>query len=143
MKRHLPRCAYPRQTGDTLLEIALALWLIGIAALGAIRLQLWAERAHRAALWRIHAAYLADTAAEALRSGAATARVTAAGNARAAARLPGGGMRIVDQGPEIRLIVVHWNEIAPWPEAQPGNAQDCPPSGTDGMTRCLFVTVAK
>src|SRR5260363_125589 len=69
--------------------------------------------------------------------------IASSGNARAAARLPGGGMRIVDQGPEIRLIVVHWNEIAPWPEAQPGNAQDCPPSGTDGMTRCLFVTVAK
>ncbi len=143
MKIHFPRCAYAKQSGDTLLEIALALWLIGIAALGTIRLQLWAERAHRAALWRTHAAYLADTAAEALRSGSAIVRVMATGNARAAADLPDGGMRIVDQGPEIRLIVVHWNEIALWPDAQPHDARDCPPLGSGGITQCLFVTIAK
>lgn len=131
------------QRGDTLLEVTLALWLIGIAALGSIRLQLWAERAQRAAFWRVQAAHLADTAAEALRSGSAIAYVSAAGNARAAADLPEGGIHIFDKGPEIRLIVVHWNESRQQSDAFQPRMEDCPQSGTRGITQCVFVTVAK
>ncbi len=131
--------------GDSLLEVMLALWLIGLTALGTMRIQLWAVRSQQAILWRTYALNLADAAAEALRAGYPAARVATEWQTRAAQLLPSGGIRIIDQAPGTRLIVLHWQRPAQWlshfePER---SATDKCPNATEAIEQCVVLAVAK
>ncbi|BBO59340.1 hypothetical protein [Mycoavidus sp. B2-EB] len=131
--------------GDSLLEVMLVLWLIGLAALGAISLQLWVVRVQQSMTWRTSALSLAEAAAEALRSGYPAARVAAEWRLRAAKFLPSGEMRLLDQTPEIRLIVLSWSRPAQWSggyDTALSDAKACPFSVTGAMTQCLTLAIA-
>ncbi len=132
--------------GDSLLEVMLALWLIGLAALGTMRIQLWAVRSQQSILWRTYALNLADAAAEALRAGYPATRVATEWQTRAAQLLPSGGMRIIDQALETRLIVVQWQRPTQWLrhfDPERSAADECPSNATEVITQCVVLTVAK
>ncbi len=131
--------------GDSLLEVMLALWLIGLAALGTMRIQLWTVRSQQAILWRTYALNLADAAAEALRAGYPATRVATEWQTRAAQLLPSGGIRIIEQAPETRLIVLHWQRPAQWLshfEPERSAADKCP-NATEAIEQCVVLAVAK
>lgn len=132
--------------GDSLLEVMLALWLIGLAALGTMRIQLWAVRSQQSILWRTYALNLADAAAEALRAGYPATRVATEWQTRAADLLPSGGIRIIDQAPETRLIVLHWQRPAQWLsyfDPERSAADECPSNATEAIEQCVVLAVAK
>ncbi|GAM52571.1 type IV pilus modification PilV family protein [Mycoavidus cysteinexigens] len=133
--------------GDSLIEVMVALWLIGFAALGAISLQLSVIRAQQSMIWRTSALSLAEAAAEALRSGYPAARVVTEWRLRAAQLLPSGDIRLLDPAPEIRLIVLSWRRPAQWLggdyDTALSDSHACPFKVTGAMTQCLALAIAK
>jgi len=128
------------------LEVLLALWLIGLAAFGAISIQLWAVRAQQATLWRVYALNLAEAAAEALRGGYPVARLTMEWRLRAARLLPYGEMQVIDHASEMRLIVLSWSRPTQWfgnLDKELGDPYKCPTRMTGATTQCLVLAIAK
>ncbi|WP_323121787.1 type IV pilus modification PilV family protein [Burkholderia alba] len=91
--------------GGSLLEVMVAMMVLASAALGVIGAQLSIVRAERQAAWRAHALWIADSRAEAERSGAGTR----ADWDSAVAVLPAGRLVTVDAMPGVRTVTIRWN----------------------------------
>lgn len=93
MKRNAPKpralAVESKCRGSSLLEVMLAVALIAVTSLGLIAGQLWMAREARAMSMREHAAWIADSIAEALYAHSADAAL-AQWSARASVVLPGG-----------------------------------------------------
>lgn len=130
------------QNGDSLLEVMLAIGLIGIAALSLVGLQLAALRIQQASLRYAQAVQLVDAAAEALRAGYSVDRVQSEWQERATTLLPKAGIQIVDQGENVQLITLHWQEAKREPNDK-STATNCPVSNASGQTQCVSIAVAQ
>lgn len=95
-------------SGSSLLEVLIALSLSAIIALSALSAQTQALRLMRSALEYRHAAWIADAAAEALRSGMTRERVRREWDRRARSVLPNGRFDIERQAAEIDVLEVSW-----------------------------------
>lgn len=79
-----------RHRGSSLIEVMLAVALMAVTALGLIAGQLWTAREARAMAMREHAAWIADSVAEAMREPSAGDSAIRQWSARATALLPHG-----------------------------------------------------
>ncbi len=132
-----------RQRGDSLLEVMLAIGLIGVAALSLVGLQLASLRIQQATLRYAQAVQLVDAAAEALRADYPVSRVQTEWQARASALLPGADIHIVDKGENVSLITLRWQEAKQSTrELNQANA-DCPLSSSSEAIQCVSVAVAQ
>lgn len=113
MKRHAakrqPPPLAPEWRGSSLLEVMLAVALMAGTALGLIAGQLWMAREARAMSMREHAAWIADSVAEALYSQSADA-APAQWSARASALLPDGKVALT-QSAGVALALVTWTHV--------------------------------
>jgi Tfp pilus assembly protein PilV len=83
------RCA-PKKRGSSLIEVMLAVALMAVTALGVIAGQLWSAREGRAMAMREHAAWIADSVAEAMYAPSTVDVATRQWSARASVILPHG-----------------------------------------------------
>lgn len=84
--------------GSTLIEVMLAVALMAITALGLIAGQLWTAREARAMALREHAAWIADSVAEAMYTPATGDSAIRQWDARASAVLPHGQASVSESG---------------------------------------------
>ena len=103
MKRFAKSCA-----GSSLLEVLIALSLAAMIALAALSAQTQALRLMRSALEYRQAAWIADAAAEALRSGMSRELVRREWDRRSQLALPRGRFDIERQGADIDVLEVSW-----------------------------------
>ncbi|CAB3786495.1 type IV pilus modification PilV family protein [Pararobbsia alpina] len=95
-------------SGSSLLEVLIALSLSAVIALGALSAQTQALRLMRTALEYRHAAWLADAAAEALRSGMPREVVRREWDRRVRLALPNGRFDIERYAEEVDVLEVTW-----------------------------------
>jgi Tfp pilus assembly protein PilV len=100
IRRSLPR---PYRTGvkrcgSSLIEVMLAVAVMAVTALGLIAGQLWTAREARAMSMREHAAWIADSVAEAMSAPTANDAALNAWRSRAATQLPGGDASVIGIG---------------------------------------------
>lgn len=109
--------------GSSLIEVMLAVALMSVTTLGLIAGQLWTAREARAMSLREHAAWLADSVAEA--ASASTSGDAAMGqlNARAAALLPH-GQAVLSESGGVSVARVMW--LAPLDLPRTGDVIDKP-----------------
>lgn len=142
------------QSGDTLLEVLTALFVLAFAALGTVALQGWVGRSEQAARWLDAAVDAATTAAETMRAGLGAGPDTVAANALAqqtALALPDGHIVVTPLAGGLARIDVDWTEPPRWGGAASGAAgaadSACTASGASGhpgwQPRCLSVWVAQ
>ncbi len=129
------------QSGDSLLEVMLAIGLIGVAALSLVGLQLAALRIQQSSLRYAQAVQLVDAAAEALRAGFSVSHVQSEWQERAATLLPEARIKIVDQGENVQLITLYWHE-AKRESYDNASAANCLSSNASGETQCVSIAVA-
>jgi Tfp pilus assembly protein PilV len=105
-----PRVTRPVKAGagSSLLEVLIALSLCAMIALAAVSAQTRALKLMRSALEYHRAAWLADAAAEALRSGMPREAVRREWSERAQAILPNGHFDIEMQTAQIDVLEVSW-----------------------------------
>ncbi|WP_035552902.1 type IV pilus modification PilV family protein [Paraburkholderia bryophila] len=84
--------------GSSLIEVMLAISLMAVTALGLIAGQLWTAREAHATAQREHAAWIADSVAEAMYAPTASDAVIRQWNARAAVLLPHGQVSVEASG---------------------------------------------
>jgi type II secretory pathway component PulJ len=127
VRRFAKSCA-----GSSLLEVLIALSLAAMIALGAVSAQTQALRLMRSALQHRHAAWIADAAAEALRSGMPHEFVRREWDRRSQLALPHGRFDIERQGADVDVLEVSW-------------LVDRSPEGTlcRGGLACIRIAVAR
>ena len=84
--------------GSSLIEVMLAVALMSVTALGLIAGQVWTAREASAMAMREHAAWIADSVAEAMREPSASDSAIRQWSARATAVLPQGQASIAESG---------------------------------------------
>lgn len=84
--------------GSLLIEVMLAVALMAVTALGLIAGQLWVARETRSVAMREHAAWIADSVAEAMSAPAVADFAVRQWNARAMPLLPHGEASVVERG---------------------------------------------
>lgn len=102
--------------GSSLIEVMLAVALMAVTALGLIAGQLWIAREARAMSMREHAAWIADSVAEAMRSPAAMDAATRQWSARAGVLLPHGEASIGESA-GVAAALVTWTSVHDMPRA--------------------------
>jgi type II secretory pathway component PulJ len=127
VRRFAKSCA-----GSSLLEVLIALSLAAMIALGALSAQTQALRLMRSALEYRHAAWIADAAAEALRSGVSRELVRREWDRRSQLALPHGRFDIERQGADVEVLEVSWR-VDRSPEG----------SGCRGGLACIRIAVAR
>ncbi|EIF28350.1 hypothetical protein BCh11DRAFT_03739 [Burkholderia sp. Ch1-1] len=90
------RCRESTCGGSSLIEVMLAVALMAVTALGLIAGQLWTAREARAMAMREHAAWIADSVAEAMCAPSAGDSAMRQWSARAALVLPQGEASVRD-----------------------------------------------
>ncbi len=130
--------------GSSLIEVMLAVALMAVTALGLIAGQLWTAREAHATALREHAAWIADSVAEATCAPAASDAAIRQWNARAAALLPHGQASVEGSG-GLSAARVTW--VAPRDMPPADNIIDKPEScgGADVPTglSCVALAFAK
>jgi Tfp pilus assembly protein PilV len=129
--------------GSSLIEVLLAIWLVGAAALGTVGLQLWVARSQQSAQWQMQAVSLADAVAETLRGGASLGAAESAWRARIAKALPDGRVTALAKGPDIALVTVRWTEAHGWGGGPAHLHPDCPVAAGGRRARCVWLAVAQ
>ncbi|WP_244815274.1 prepilin-type cleavage/methylation domain-containing protein [Caballeronia sp. Lep1P3] len=117
-----------RQSGDSLLEVMIALSLTAITALGLIAVQSALARGERLALVRERAALVADSVAESIRTDADRAAVLSRWQASAASMLPDGDVAVIDRADGLYVATVSWHAADrsdPCPEPQVRPSASC------------------
>jgi type IV pilus assembly protein PilV len=112
------------QTGDSLIEVMIALALAAVTALGLVAVQSALARGERLALLRERATLIADSVAEGMRSDADRAAVLSQWQATASSMLPDGDIAVLDRADGVRVATVSWHaddraDPCPEPQAQP------------------------
>ncbi len=130
--------------GSSLIEVMLAVALMAVTALGLIAGQLWTAREARATALREHAAWIADSVAEAICAPATSDAAIRQWNARAAALLPHGQASVEASG-GLSAARVTW--VAPRDMPPADNIIDKPEScgGADvpAGVSCVALAFAK
>lgn len=102
------------QDGSSLLEVMLAVALMAITGLGLIAGQLWTARESRAMAMREHAAWIADSIAEAMYFSSAADAAVRQWSTRAAALLPHGEATLTTGGATSAALVT-WTALRETP----------------------------
>jgi Tfp pilus assembly protein PilV len=105
--------------GSSLIEVMLAVALMAVTALGLIAGQLWTAREARAMAMREHAAWIADSLAEAMRTPSLTVSASTHWNTRATALLPHGEAS-VGENADVATARVTWTSVRDMPGAGAG-----------------------
>lgn len=108
-----------RSSGDSLIEVMIAMSLATVTALGVIGAQTWLARNERALLTRERATLIADSIAEGIWLDADRAPVVMRWRARAAILLPKGDVTVLDRGDNLHVALVKWQSDADEPCAEP------------------------
>lgn len=93
-----PHRSCNKRGGSSLIEVMLAVAVMAVTALGLIAGQLWMAREARAMSMREHAAWIADSVAEAVSAPSANDAALNAWRSRAATLLPGGDASVIGIG---------------------------------------------
>jgi prepilin-type N-terminal cleavage/methylation domain-containing protein len=115
------------QSGDSLIEVMIALSLIAITTLGLIAAQTWLARSERTVLARERATLIADSVAEGIRREEDRAAVVSLWRPRAASMLPQGDVDVFDHADGVRVAVASWRAVDPTdpcaePQAKPNSS---------------------
>ncbi|MDR5855329.1 prepilin-type cleavage/methylation domain-containing protein [Caballeronia sp. LZ062] len=123
------------QTGDSLIEVMIALALAAVTALGLVAVQSTLARGERLALLRERATLIADSVAEGIRSDADRAAVLSQWQATAASTLPEGDVAVVDRADGVRVATVSWHAD--------DRADPCPEPQAKPLASCISVAFAR
>ena len=130
--------------GSTLIEVMLAVALMAVTALGLIAGQLWTAREARAMSMREHAAWIADSVAEAMCSPSAGESAIRQWSARATAVLPHGEASVRDNG-GVSAARVTWAALRDLPQSGELIDKPAPCGGADLPvgSSCVALAFAK
>lgn len=130
--------------GSSLIEVMLAVALMAVTALGLIAGQLWTAREDRAMALREHAAWIADSVAEAMYTPATGDSAIRQWDARAAAVLPHGQVSVTDSG-GVSAARVTWESLRDMPRADDVIDKPASCGGVDlpGGSSCVALAFAK
>ncbi|MEA3087318.1 MAG: hypothetical protein QOC89_5015 [Paraburkholderia sp.] len=130
-----------RHGGSSLIEVMLAVVLMAVTALGLIAGQLWTAREAHAMAMREHAAWIADSVAEAMREPSAADAAIRQWSSRATALLPHGEAAVTERG-GVSTASVTWTALRDMPRAD--DVIDKPEScgGADVPTGASCVALA-
>jgi Tfp pilus assembly protein PilV len=133
-----------KRGGGSLIEVMLAVALMAVTALGLIAGQLWSAREARAMAMREHAAWVADSVAEAMCVQSAGESALRQWSARAASLLPHGEASVGESG-GVSSARVTWAALRDMPRS--GDVIDKPEScgGVDipAGSSCVALAFAK
>lgn len=115
-----------RQTGGSLLEVAIALGIAAFAILGAISSQLVAVRAEKSSAQRELASLIAASAADALRARSASASAIEYWRAHARQVLPHGDIAVHHAGGGAAFVAVRWARSQGRVETRMTHFDGCP-----------------
>lgn len=122
---HTPR-SRDRQTGASLLEVAIALGIAALAMLGAISSQLVAVRAEKSSAQRELASLIAASTADALRDRSASGSAIEYWRAQAMQTLPRGDIVVHDAGGGAAFVAVRWARPSLGAETRATAFDGCP-----------------
>ncbi|TDY25334.1 hypothetical protein B0G81_5795 [Paraburkholderia sp. BL6665CI2N2] len=139
-----PRCREFRWVGSSLIEVMLAVALIAVTALGLIAGQLWTAREARAMSLREHAAWIADSVAEAMCAPTSGDSATRQWSARAAKLLPHGEASVSGIG-GVSAARVTWASLRDLPHSDDVIDKPAPCGGADLPvgSSCVVLAFAK
>jgi Tfp pilus assembly protein PilV len=122
----------------------LAVALMAVTALGLIAGQLWIAREARATALREHAAWIADSVAEAMREPSAGDAAIRQWNARATTLLPHGEASIAARG-GVSSALVTWTALRDMPRAADviDKPESCGGADVPAGTSCVALAFAK
>lgn len=139
--RNCPASRLTRHGGSSLIEVMLAVALMAVTALGLVAGQLWTAREARAMATREHAAWIADSVAEAMREPSAGDAAIRQWSARATVLLPHGEASVTERS-GVFIASVTWRALRDMPRAD--DVIDKPEScgGADVPTGASCVALA-
>jgi Tfp pilus assembly protein PilV len=142
-KPRLRRCA-PKWRGSSLIEVMLAVALMAVTALGLIAGQLWTAREGRAMAMREHAAWIADSVAEAMYVPSAVDVATRQWSARASVLLPHGEAS-VGESAGVAAALVTWASVLDMPRADDviDKPESCGGADVPAGSSCVALAFAK
>ncbi|WP_244847187.1 prepilin-type N-terminal cleavage/methylation domain-containing protein [Caballeronia sp. SL2Y3] len=123
------------QSGDSLIEVMIALALAAVTALGIVAVQSALARGERLALLRERATLIADSVAEGIRSDADRAAVLSQWQATASSTLPDGDVAVLDRADGVRVATVSWRAD--------DRADPCPEPQAKPLASCIAVAFAR
>ncbi|MFL9983958.1 prepilin-type N-terminal cleavage/methylation domain-containing protein [Paraburkholderia sediminicola] len=140
-------CAATRSTrhrGSSLIEVMLAVALMAVTALGLIAGQLWTAREARAMAMREHAAWIADSVAEAMREPSAGDSAIRQWSARATALLPHGEASVGVSG-GVSAARVTWTALRDTPRTDDviDKPESCGGADVPPGSSCVVLAFAK
>ncbi|MFB9124483.1 hypothetical protein E2553_10135 [Paraburkholderia dipogonis] len=138
------RCCDSRCGGSSLIEVMLAVGLMAVTALGLIAGQLWTAREARAMSQREHAAWIADSVAEAMYAPTSGDSAIRQWSARAATLLPHGEASVGDIG-GVSAARVTWTSLRDLPPSDDVIDKPAPCGGADLPvgSSCVVLAFAK
>lgn len=130
--------------GSSLIEVMLAVALMAVTALGLIAGQLWTAREARAMSMREHAAWIADSIAEAMYAPSAGESALKQWSARATVVLPHGEASVRDDG-GVSAARVTWAALRDMPASGEWIDKPAPCGGADLPvgSSCVALAFAK
>ena len=130
--------------GSSLIEVMLAVALMAVTALGLIAGQLWTAREARAMAMREHAAWIADSVAEAMREPSAGDSAIRQWSARAAALLPH-GEALVGESSGVSAARVTWTALRDMPRVDDAidKPESCGGADVRASSSCVALAFAK
>ncbi|HZZ06743.1 MAG TPA: prepilin-type N-terminal cleavage/methylation domain-containing protein [Paraburkholderia sp.] len=133
-----------RHRGSSLIEVMLAVALMAVTALGLIAGQLWIAREARGMAMREHAAWIADSVAEAMREPSAGDSAIRQWSARATALLPHGEASVAESG-GVSIARVTWTALRDMPRADDviDKPESCGAADIPTGSSCIALAFAK
>lgn len=130
--------------GSSLIEVMLAVALMAVTALGLLAGQLWTAREARAMAMREHAAWIADSVAEAMRESSAGDAAIRQWSARATALLPHGEASVGERS-GVSTASVTWRALRDMPRADDviDKPESCGGADVPTGTSCVALAFAK
>lgn len=142
-KPRLRRCA-PKRRGSSLIEVMLAVALMAVTALGLIAGQLWTAREGHAMAMREHAAWIADSVAEAMYAPSTVDVATRQWSARASVLLPRGDAS-VGESAGVAAALVTWASVLDMPRGDDviDKPESCGGADVPAGSSCVALAFAK
>jgi Tfp pilus assembly protein PilV len=133
-----------KSVGSSLIEVMLAVALMAVTALGLIAGQLWSAREARAMTMREHAAWIADSVAEAARTPATLEAAIRRWNVSATTLLPHGEAS-VGESAGVATARVTWTSIRDMPGANDviDKPESCGGADIPAGSSCVALAFAK